>query len=195
MPVSCPSCTGIGLVVEDPCNRCGGNGCVDASVAAMAQLPAGVDNGTIVRMKGLGDVGARSSGTAGDAFIKVTVQPHPLFWRKGDDVHLDVPITMPQACLGGTVTVPTLKGDQTIEFPRGLQSGDLFSMPGFGIKNVKDNSKVGAQVNRFVVKIPTDLTDEQEELMRRFNQEPALNAQGESYSFGAPASFKGSTRR
>jgi len=194
VPVPCSHCTGTGKVIEgDLCSPCSGSGVSEVAIAAIAKIPPGVDTGSIVRLKGVGHAGTRG-GTPGDAFIKMKVQSHPLFYRQGDDIYLDVPLNFTQAAMGGTVTVPTLSGDKTIEFPAGVQSGDCFTMAGLGSPNLKTPSIVGAQVNRFVVTTPTDLTEEQIQMLQNLHLPSALNAVGEAFRFGAPVTFKGTSR-
>ena len=155
MPLPCTVCAGTGTIVEDICSPCGGLGITEMAVAATAKIPAGVKDGTLVRLKGIGHAGIRGA-EPGDVFLKCKVAEHPTFWRQGDDIHLDVPLTFPQACLGGTVTIPTLKGDQTIEFPAGVQSGDSFHVLGSGRlplrgRDPSDEHFTGAALRRSAV--------------------------------------------
>lgn len=193
MPMPCSPCGGTGLVIEDSCDNCGGSGIREQAVAATARIPPGVSNGSFVRLPGIGHSGIRGA-ESGDVFLKCSVSPHPLFERIEDDIHLNVHLTVAQAAFGGTVTVPTIKGDNTIEFPPGVQSGDRFLMAGFGSPNMKESSKIGSQVVHFYVRTPTDLTDEQKEVLRSLNEESPVNEVGEAYRFGAPVTFRGTKR-
>lgn len=195
IPVPCRPCGGSGLLVEDHCKSCSGSGTKELPVAATAKIPPGVSSGSFVRMKGVGHAGQRG-GPSGDVFLKCTVQNHPLFWREqgSDDIHLDVPITVAQAALGGTVTIPTIKGDNTIEFPAGVQSGDTFVLKGFGSPNFKNPTTIGAQVVHFHVRTPTDLSEQQKEMLLALQEEQPTNAVGEPFRFGAPVTFKGTQR-
>lgn len=193
LPMPCSNCNGTGLVVEDPCHTCTGSGVQEKAIVATARVPPGVGHGSFVRLAGIGHSGLRGA-ESGDLFMKCSVVPHPLFTRIDDDIHLDVPLTMAQAALGGTVTVPTIKGENTIEFPAGVQPGDHFLMPGFGSPNMKEPSKVGSQVVHFHVQTPTDLTDEQKQILLSLGEELPLNAIGEAYRFGDAVTFRGTKR-
>jgi molecular chaperone DnaJ len=193
LPLPCRQCTGTGKIVEDPCLTCGGDGVSETAMVATASIPPGVSNRPHVILKGGGQTGHRG-GAYGDVFLKVKVSPHPLYWREGDDIHLDVPLNIIQASLGGTVTIPTLKGEQTIEFPPGVQSGDCFNLPAFGAPNVKNPSTLGSQINHFIVRTPTNLDAEQRHALENLNLEPARNSLGESFKFGAPVTFSQTSR-
>ena len=193
MPMPCGPCGGVGYIVEDACNDCGGAGVTEQAVAITAKIPPGVDHGSFVRLPGVGHAGARGA-ESGDVYLKCAVDPHPLFTRIDDNIHLEVPLTMAQAAIGGTVTVPTIKGEKTISFPPGVQSGDTYLMSGFGSPNMNEPSKVGSQIVDFVVVIPSDLSEEQKEILKSLDEELPLNAVGEPFRFGAPVDFKGRHR-
>jgi molecular chaperone DnaJ len=130
------------------------------------KVPAGIEDGTQIRMTGEGEAGERG-GPPGDLYCEVRVGQHPLFVRDGDDLLCEVPISFPQAALGGKVTIPVVGGQEEFEVPRGTQSGDLFRMSGRGLRNVHGRG-TGDLLVRVNVETPRRLTDRQEELLREF---------------------------
>jgi molecular chaperone DnaJ len=133
----CPACGGRGQVVEDPCASCSGSGVERKARAVKVRIPAGVDDGQRIRLKGRGAAG-RHGGPAGDLYVKVSVAAHPLFGRAGRNLTLPVPITYPEAVLGADIRVPTLEGDPvTLRVPPGTRSGRTFRVKGRGISSAK----------------------------------------------------------
>jgi molecular chaperone DnaJ len=121
----CPACGGTGQTPGDPCRSCGGNGLGQISDLINVRIPAGVDDGSKVRVPGRGNAG-RNGGPPGDLYIEIKVQPHALFRREGADISVRVPITVPEATLGAKIEVPTLWGPTTIRIPPGTRSGQKF---------------------------------------------------------------------
>jgi molecular chaperone DnaJ len=121
----CPACGGTGQAPGDPCRSCGGNGLGQISDLINVRIPAGVDDGSKVRVPGRGNAG-RNGGPPGDLYIEIKVQPHALFRREGADISVRVPITVPEATLGAKIEVPTLWGPTTIRIPPGTRSGQKF---------------------------------------------------------------------
>ena len=162
----CYQCGGTGRIVKTPCATCKGRGKVRKNKKVMVNIPAGVDDGQSVRVRGEGNVGA-NGGPSGDLLVSVTVRPHPIFTRDGANVHCEVPITFAQAALGAEIEVPTLDGKVRYAVPEGTQSGTVFRLKGKGIPYVGYKSR-GDQFVTVVVETPKNLTREQKELLQRF---------------------------
>jgi molecular chaperone DnaJ len=129
----CPNCGGRGVLIDTPCHTCHGTGAERRSRSVKVRIPAGVDDGSRIRLKGRGGPG-RNGGPSGDLYVVVGVKPHSLFARRGDDLTLNVPITFPEAALGADVTVPTLDGTPvTLRIPAGTRSGRTFRVKGRGV--------------------------------------------------------------
>src|SRR5262245_43992988 len=156
----CPTCHGSGNVDGKPCTTCQGSGWQRARRQLEVKIPAGVRTGQRVRVAGEGGGGA---GARGDLYLVVNVAPHSLFERKGDDLHLELPITAPEAALGASVEVPTLRGRVAMKIPAGTSSGRTFRLPGYGMPRIKAGG-AGDELVRTKIVVPTSLTDEEREL-------------------------------
>jgi molecular chaperone DnaJ len=164
---TCPRCRGSGQVIANPCSRCGGQGRVQRARTLSVSVPAGVDTGDRIRLSGEGEAG-RLGGQPGDLYVEVRVKPHSIFQRDGADLHCEIPVSFAMAALGGAVDVPTLKGPVTLKVPAGSQSGRVFRLRGKGVKPVRSGA-VGDLYCRVVVETPVELTAEQKDLLRKFN--------------------------
>ncbi|MBI5495699.1 MAG: molecular chaperone DnaJ [Deltaproteobacteria bacterium] len=168
---TCPTCHGAGVIVENPCTNCTGTGRVEQKRKLKVKVPGGVSDGTKLRMVGEGESGARG-GPPGDLYVVLRVKDHPFFTREDYDVICEVPISFPQAALGANLEVPTLDGKVNLKIPEGTQTGRVFRLRGKGIPQLKrrqDEPTVrGDQLVRVVVETPTDLTEEQRQLLQRF---------------------------
>ena len=164
----CPDCQGSGQRITDPCRECSGAGRVKKKQHVKVHIPAGVDNGMRLKMTGYGDAGVHG-GPAGDLFVFITVDEHPVFQRDGDDVVLDLPIGFAEAALGAKKEIPTLSENCMITIPEGTQSGKIFRVRGKGFPNVHGRGK-GDLLVRAVVETPTSLTKEQKELLKKFGE-------------------------
>jgi molecular chaperone DnaJ len=151
---TCPRCAGRGMVVETPCPTCQGRGVEVRPRQVKVRVPAGVDDGQRIRLKGRGSPG-RGGGPPGDLFVVVRVDPHPLFGRKGNDLTLTVPVTFAEAVLGAEVTVPTLDGSVVLKVPSGTRSGRTFRVRGRGVHT---NRGVGDLLVTVEVAVPTHLS-------------------------------------
>ncbi|MDX1660116.1 MAG: molecular chaperone DnaJ [Nitriliruptorales bacterium] len=159
----CPRCAGRGQVIEEPCSACGGDGRVVKPRELTVAVPAGVKDGAVIRLAGRGGPGA-DGGPSGDVFVKVRVEPHPLFGRKGDDLTVEVPITYAEAALGTKLTVPTPHGGSTtIKIPSGTASGRTFRVKG---KGAPSNGKTGDLLVTVRVQVPDKLSREQKRLIK-----------------------------
>jgi molecular chaperone DnaJ len=162
----CPRCAGLGQVVPEPCPDCRGEGRRTEERTYTIDIPAGVDTGSTLRLAGRGAAGPRG-GPNGDLFVHVRVRPHPLFTRDGIDLRCDLPVSFAQAALGADLELPTLDGPETITLPRGTQSGRELRLKGKGVPHLERRHR-GDIVVRVVVAVPTDLTPEQEDLLRQY---------------------------
>ena len=151
---ACPECAGRGMKVEDPCPTCRGTGSEVRPRQVKVRIPAGVDEGQRIRLKGKGGSGG-VNGQPGDLFIIVHVSPHPLFGRRGRDLTLTVPITFTEAVLGADITVPTLEGPVVVRIPASTKSGRTFRVKGKGVPAAKG---VGDLLVTVEVAVPTHLS-------------------------------------
>jgi molecular chaperone DnaJ len=160
----CPECRGRGLKVVDPCPACGGTGTERRSRQVRVRIPAGVEDNQRIRVKGRGEPGA-NSGPAGDLFVVVHVDKHPLFGRTGNNLTLRVPITFPEAVLGADITIPSLDGPVTLRIPPGTSSGQRLRVRGRGVKH---GERVGDLIVTVEVDVPKQLNDDQRAAVEAF---------------------------
>jgi molecular chaperone DnaJ len=162
----CPHCSGRGVIITDPCGACNGQGRVREKRKVKVQIPAGVDTGSRLRLRGEGEAGLRGGGR-GDLYIILHVEPHDIFERRGNDIYCRVPLSMVQASLGDEIEVPTLDGARAVKIPSGTQAGDTFRLKGLGIPDLRGFG-TGDQIVEAVVVTPTKLTDRQKALLQEF---------------------------
>jgi molecular chaperone DnaJ len=168
---ACPACGGAGEVISSPCRACSGEGRRLEERTYTVDIPAGVDTGSTLRLTGRGAAGPRG-GPKGDLYVHVRVAAHERFERDGFDLRCDVPITLTQAALGAHLRFETLDGTEDLVVPRGTPSGREFRLRGRGVPHLdpdprRDRERRGDLIVRAVIEMPTDLTAEQEELLRR----------------------------
>lgn len=168
MSSPCPKCGGEGRMITDPCKQCRGQGRTKEKQQVKVHIPAGVDSGMRLRMAGYGDAGI-GGGPAGDLYVFLTVEPHPLFHREGDDVTLELPIGFAEAALGSKKEMPTLTGSCRITIPEGTQSGKILRVRAEGFPNVHGQGK-GDLLVKIIVETPIHLTAKQKEMLRDFGQ-------------------------
>jgi molecular chaperone DnaJ len=167
---TCPSCHGAGRIVEDPCRQCGGQGRSRKEKTLAVNIPAGVEDGTRIRVAGEGEAGLRGS-AAGDLYIFLAVKPHRIFQRDSANIHCRVPIAMATAALGGAVEVPTIDGGRArVNVPAGTQSGHQFRLKNKGMTVLRSPAR-GDMYVQVVVETPVNLTKRQQELLREFEKE------------------------
>ena len=171
----CPSCSGRGKLVKNPCSTCKGKGKVRRNQKIKAKIPAGVDAGQSVRMRGEGCVGT-NGGPNGDLLVEIYIKRHPIFQRERNTVYCEVPITFTQAALGAQIQVPTLDGKISYDIPEGTQTGKSFTIRGKGIPVLNSSGRRGDQVFTVVVETPTKLNKEQKELLRKLDESLDGNA-------------------
>lgn len=164
----CQQCGGTGEIIETPCQTCGGTGKVRKDVTISVDIPAGVDNDSVVSIRGQGEPGT-NGGPAGDLYIVVSVKPHKLFKRRGNDLYLDIPITFAQAALGDDITVPTLTEKVTYKVPAGTQPDTTFRLKGKGIANVR-TGRPGDLYVKVNLEIPTKLSGKQRKAVEEMNK-------------------------
>ena len=164
----CDACRGSGKIIEKPCRSCAGKGRLRKTTERTVDIPAGIDDGQIINVRGGGDAGT-NGGPAGDLRININVRPHPIFERDGFDVFCEVPVTYAQAALGAEITVPTLDGKVKFTIHEGTQPGDEFKLKGKGIKRL-NYSGFGDQYVKIVLEVPKNLTKEQKEALKKFDE-------------------------
>lgn len=166
---TCPQCGGTGKTASSVCRNCAGVGRVIKTETVKAKIPAGVDNGSTVRVKGYGNAG-RGGAPYGDLILEVSVTSHPFFTRKGEDIYLDLPITFVEASLGAKVDVPTPDGETVrIKIPEGTQGGQKFRISGKGFPSPKGNSRGDMYVIAKIV-VPKGLTSIEKEEIKRIEK-------------------------
>ena len=177
----CPRCGGTGKIIASPCKDCGGSGQVRRRKTLKVTIPAGIDNGQIISLRGQGSAG-KNGGPAGDLQIVITVQPHQLFRRDGADVYCNAPITFTQAVLGGEMEIPTIDGKVKYDIPEGTQTGSTFRLRGKGIPNVNGRGR-GDQYVTVYIETPRNLNREQKEALKKFSSTLKENNYEERKSF------------
>ncbi|HOC60072.1 MAG TPA: molecular chaperone DnaJ [Smithellaceae bacterium] len=165
---TCPHCHGHGKFISKPCSVCMGTGKEKRKKTVELKIPAGVDSGSRLRLRGEGEAGD-VGGPPGDLYVFLHVEDHDFFVRSDDNIICRVPISFVQAALGATIEVPTLNETEKIKIPRGTQSGRTFRLKGKGIPHVQGYGR-GDQIIEVFVQIPTDLTKKQEDLLREFEK-------------------------
>lgn len=163
---TCEVCHGEGTIITNPCDECRGNGRVQKISKISINVPAGIDNGQTISLRGEGEPGMMG-GPPGDLYVSIRVKPHPLFKREGYDVICEIPITFTQAALGAELEIPTLEGTIKYNIPEGTQTGTVFRLKNKGIKHLRSNAK-GDQLVRVNVEVPTKLSAKQKELLKQF---------------------------
>lgn len=163
---TCGKCHGQGSTVHEPCPTCGGGGVVRNQQTLSVRIPAGVDNGSRLKLRGEGE-GGQNGGPAGDLYVVLTVREHALFTRQGNDIICEVPVSFTQAALGTEIDVPTLHGKVKVKIPSGTQSGSVFRLKNKGVADVRGYGQ-GDHLVRAVVETPKKLTPKQRELLEEF---------------------------
>ena len=181
---TCPTCHGRGQTIDKPCTACHGQGRVEKERTLSVNIPAGVEDGTRIRLAGEGEAGMRG-GPAGDLYIFLSVRPHRLFERDGADLFCRVPISMATAALGGEIEVPTLGGKRVkVKVPEGAQTGRQFRLKGKGMP-VVNSREAGDLYIQITVETPVHLTRKQKELLREFETSSSDSNSPESSGFFA----------
>ena len=179
---TCSTCEGEGEVVESPCPKCSGKGSTRKVKTIEVDIPAGIDDGQMIKLSGQGEIGSKG-GARGDLYLIVNVAPHPLFTREGNDIHFEMPITFVQAALGDEIEVPTLDGKVKYKVPEGTQTGTVFRLREKGIPRLRGNSR-GDQYVKVVVDVPKKLNEAQKDILREFAKECGEEVHERQNSFG-----------
>lgn len=166
--VACDECGGKGKTIQTPCRECRGSGTVRKSKTLEVNIPAGIDNGQSIALKGQGDHGA-NGGPAGDLIIQVSVRRHEFFIREGFNIRYELPITFADAALGAKITIPTPDGMGELAIPEGTQSGSTFSVRGKGVPRLNGKSRGDLYVT-VVVETPKGLSKKQKDLLKDFQE-------------------------
>ncbi len=181
---TCPQCQGRGQTISDPCRKCAGQGRVTEERSLSVNIPAGIEDGTRIRLAGEGEAGLRG-GPSGDLYIFLSVKPHEFFQRDGADLYCKVPISMTTAALGGSFEVTTLDGTQTrVKVPEGTQNGRQFRMRGKGMPVLRQ-ADIGDLYIQVAVETPQNLTRRQRELLEEFEQLSSTENSPQSSGFFA----------
>ena len=164
----CPRCGGQGQMISQPCPACAGTGQTKRRVQLEVNVPAGIATGQKMKLTGEGEMGERG-GPPGDLYVTIQVEPHEFFTREEYDIICEVPITFPQAALGAEIEVPTLEGKVKLKIPAGTQSHQILRLKGKGLARLNQYGR-GDQLVRVIAEVPTQLSAEQRELLRRFDE-------------------------
>ena len=164
----CPQCRGMGSIVETPCPTCHGSGRERRTKRYTVKIPAGVKDGTRIKLKGKGEAGYGGA-QAGDLYVVTRVEPSKIYERRGDDLVVQVPVTYPIAALGGTVEVPTPEGAVSLKVPAGTEDGKLLRIKGRGAPNVKSGGK-GDVLARIKIEVPKRVNKKQRELLEQLKK-------------------------
>ncbi len=184
MEHTCPGCHGAGIVIEDPCRSCHGQGRVMRERKLSAQIPAGVEDGTRIRLANEGEAGLRG-GPPGDLYIFLSIKPHKFFQRQGADLYCRVPVAFTKAALGSTLEIPTIDNDRAeIKIPEGAQSGEQVRVKGKGMPILR-SSKRGDLYVQVMVETPRNLTKKQREMLEEFAKTEKEATHPESSGFFA----------
>jgi molecular chaperone DnaJ len=164
----CSACNGQGQIIKDKCPTCHGAGKVKKQRTIHVKIPAGVDDGAQLRVSGEGEGGTKG-GPPGDLYVVIRVKAHEFFEREGDDVYCEVPLTFAQAALGDEIEIPTLTEKVKLKIPSGTQTDTYFRLKGKGVPHLRGHGQ-GDQHVKVVIVTPTNMTDEQKELLRQFSK-------------------------
>ncbi|MFA5141423.1 MAG: molecular chaperone DnaJ [Candidatus Woesearchaeota archaeon] len=165
---TCSECGGEGKTIRRECPECGGNGRVRKVRKIEVKIPAGIDQGSSLRVSGEGEAGV-NGGPNGDLYVTITLKKHKIFSRKGLDISMEMPITFAQAVFGASVEVPTLKGKADLKIPAGTQCNTIFKMKEHGIPSL-DGYSIGSENVKVIVDVPEKLSAKQKELLKEFDK-------------------------
>ena len=164
----CTRCRGTGKIIHTPCKACGGNGSVKKTKRVTVSIPAGIDEGQAVSLRGQGNAG-KNGGPSGDLIVGIHIRPHPQFQRDGTTVLYEQPVTFYQAVMGAELEIPTIDGKVKYNLPAGTQTGTTFRLRGKGIPELRGRGR-GDQYVTIRIQVPTSLNGEQKEALRAFAQ-------------------------
>jgi len=186
---TCPTCGGTGRTIKNPCKVCAGQGRVQRDRTLAVTIPAGVEDGTRIRLSGEGEAGLRGA-PAGDLYVDIALKSHPIFQRDAANIFVRVPLRMTQAALGGAVEVPTVDGARAkVTIPAGTQTGDQFRLRGKGFSVLRSAAR-GDMYVQVAVETPQNLTKRQQELLAEFEREAEKDGRSSPESEGFFAKVK-----
>lgn len=178
----CPSCSGRGMMIADPCPGCGGSGKGTKESEVLVQVPAGIDAGQQLRLRGEGEVVSEGH-PAGDLYVEISLAPHPIFKRQDTEIVCEMPMSYAQAVLGGETEVPTLHGPISMKIPPGTESGKVFRLRGKGVVDMQ-SGRYGDQHVRAYIHVPQQITERQRELLEELatiEGKPVANHESRSF--------------
>ncbi len=165
---TCPTCNGSGKIISSPCSACNGKGFIRSRIDLKLHIPAGINNGQQIRVTGKGEKG-RNGGQNGDLYVQMDVKKHPIFTRSGNDIYVDLDVSMVDATLGQDVNIDTVYGKKILSIPSGTQPNTTLRMKGYGVKDLK-SGKPGDQYVNVKIIIPTSLKRNEKDLLNRFRE-------------------------
>ena len=177
----CPDCKGTGSIIDTPCPDCKGTGSVRKTVTIAVNIPAGVDNDSVIPLRGQGEPG-ENGGPAGDLYIIIAVKPHEMYKRAGQDIQIEIPITFEQAALGDEIVVPTLEEKVKYKIPACTQPGTVFRLKGKGIVSPR-NGRKGDLYVKVNLEVPTKLTSKQKKAIKKMGEEVDINCYTKRHGF------------
>lgn len=177
---TCTKCGGKGKIIGSPCSRCGGTARIRVEKNISVEIPAGIDDGQILRVGGQGDSGL-NGGPSGDLNVVISVRPHPIFVRDGYDVHCEIPITYTQAVLGDEITVPTIDGKVKYTIAEGTQTGTVFRLKGKGVKKLRRSDR-GDQYVKVNIEVPKNLNKKQKEALKNYEKTMSESSTDKHYT-------------
>jgi len=177
----CDKCGGTGQVIETPCGKCNGTGKIRKEVSIAVDIPAGVDNDSVISLKGQGEPGT-NGGPAGDLYVVISVTPHKVFKRSGSDLYLEIPISFAQAALGDEIIVPTLTEKVSYKVPAGTQPGTTFRLRGKGVVALR-GGKHGDLYVKVNLEVPTKLNSKQKKAIETMGKEVDIECYQKRKSF------------
>ncbi len=166
---TCSRCRGTGRIIEKPCTTCHGSGQVRKTAAVGINIPAGIAEGQVLNIRGKGNAGM-NGGPNGDLQVEISVRPHPLFERRGDDIWCELPLSFAQMALGAEVSIPTLDGNVTQTIKEGTQPGEVIRLRGKGFPHLRGARGYGDLLVQLAVEVPRNLTAEQKKELREFEE-------------------------
>lgn len=167
---TCTSCSGVGQKISDPCTTCHGEGRVNKKRTLAVKIPAGVEDGSRIRLANEGEAGQRG-GPNGDLYVYVTIRSHDLFIRKGDDIHIEVPLKFTTAALGGSIEIPTIDGTKAkLQIPEGSQNGDTFRLKSKGMTVMNSGGRRGNMYVKINIETPVKLSKEERDLLEKLDK-------------------------
>jgi molecular chaperone DnaJ len=179
--IPCPTCGGIGTIIDNPCKKCRGTGLIRVKRKIAVKIPPGIDDGYQLRLQGQGETPPHG-GTAGDLYVSIHIAPHRYFRREGDELLYDLKIAYPQAALGAEVQVPTLYGETTLKIRAGTQSGEILKLEDRGMPRLRGRGR-GDLFVRVNIAVPERLTEKQRELIEQLATELGANVKQKSHRF------------